>query len=119
MTPETSLFYQEFPISTDKSIIRSATYKYPNEDRQQKVARYLASRIDRETVVEDKQLTIWSNESMVSDAFDGFYLSDLEYGVRTYHDHLRAILPIYNIQKTPKESGIRDLNKSLIDNRDQ
>ena len=119
MTPETSLFYQEFPISTDKSIIRSATYKYPNEDRQQKVARYLASRIDRETVVEDKQLTIWSNESMVSDAFDGFYLSDLEYGVRTYHDHLRAILPIYNIQKTPKESDIRDLNKSLIDNRDQ
>jgi phenylpropionate dioxygenase-like ring-hydroxylating dioxygenase large terminal subunit len=114
ITPETSLFYQEFPVSTGESIIRSATYRYPNEDRQQKAARYLASRIDRETVVEDKQLTIWSNESMLSDAFDGFYLSDLEYGVKTYHDHLRAILPIYNITETPKESEIKELNSSLI-----
>ena len=56
---------------------------------------------------------------MVSDAFDGFYLSDLEYSVRTYHDHLRSILPIYNIQKIPNESDIKDLNKSLIDTHDQ
>ena len=119
MTPETSLFYQEFPISTNESIIRSATYRYPNEDRQQKAARYLASRIDRETVVEDQQLTIWSNESMTSDAFDGFYLSDLEYGVRTHHDHLRAILPIYNIKEIPKESEIKDLNTSLINAQEQ
>jgi phenylpropionate dioxygenase-like ring-hydroxylating dioxygenase large terminal subunit len=115
VTPETSLFYQEFPTATDESVIRSATYRYPNEDRQQKAARYLASRIDRETVVEDKQLTIWSNESMASDAFDGFYLSDLEYGVRTYHDHLRAILPIYNVKEEPKESDVKEMNTSLID----
>ena len=115
MTPETSLFYQEFPVSSDESVIRSATYRYPNEDRQQKAARYLASRIDRETVVEDKQLTIWSNESMASDAFDGFYLSDLEYGVRTHHDHLRAILPIYNVKEAPNESDVKDLNTSLSD----
>jgi phenylpropionate dioxygenase-like ring-hydroxylating dioxygenase large terminal subunit len=113
MTPETALFYQEFPVATDKSIIRSATYRYPNEDRQQKVARYLASRIDRETVVEDKQLTIWSNESMVSDSFDGFYLSDLEYAVRTHHDQLRALLPIYNVMDAPKESELKELNKTL------
>lgn len=113
MTPETSLFYQEFPVSFDESIIRSATYRYPNEDRQQKVARYLASRIDRETVVEDQQLTIWSNESMASDSFDGFYLSDAEYGVRTYHDHLRSLLPVYNVKEAPKENEIKHLNASL------
>ena len=113
MTPETSLFYQEFPVSVGESIIRSATYRYPNEDRQQKVARYLASRIDRETVVEDQQLTIWSNESMLSNSFDGFHLSDLEYGVRTYHDHLRALLPVYNIKETPNENEINHLNFSL------
>ena len=113
LTPETSLFYQEFPVSVGESIIRSATYRYPNEDRQQKVARYLASRIDRETVVEDQQLTIWSNESMLSNSFDGFHLSDLEYGVRTYHDHLRALLPVYNIKETPNENEINHLNFSL------
>jgi phenylpropionate dioxygenase-like ring-hydroxylating dioxygenase large terminal subunit len=112
-TPETILFYQEFPLSTGNSRLRSATYRNPNEDRQQRAARYLAARIDRETVEEDIQLTIWSNESMVSDAFDGFYLSDLEYGVRSHHDHLRDLLPIYNLDKAPQENQIADVNASM------
>ena len=103
-------------MSVGESIIRSATYRYPNEDRQQKVARYLASRIDRETVVEDQQLTIWSNESMQSRAFDGFYLSDLEYGVRSHHDHLRQIIPILNSKEEPKGNSIFELNKKMINN---
>lgn len=115
MTPETVLFYQEFPLSTGKSVLRSATYRNPNEDRQQRAARYLAARIDRETVDEDIQLTIWSNESMASDSFEGFYLSDLEYGVRSHHDHLRRILPIYNLTTKPSEKGLADLNASLRD----
>lgn len=116
VTPETSLFYQELPLATDKSVVRSATYRNPVEDRQQRLARYLASRIDRETVDEDIQLTIWSNESMATDAFEGFYLSDLEYGVRTHHDHLRAVLPIYNVDAAPKEDEVHALNASLVAN---
>ena len=117
-TPETILFYQEFPISTGKSILRSATYRNPTEDRQQRAARYLASRIDRETVEEDIQLTIWSNESMASDSFEGFYLSDLEYGVRTHHDHLRGILPIYNLEDAPAEDELAALNEKLSGSED-
>ncbi|MEM7268236.1 MAG: aromatic ring-hydroxylating dioxygenase subunit alpha [Pseudomonadota bacterium] len=113
LTPETALFYQEFPISTDRSLLRGGTYRHRDEDRQQRAARYLANRIDRETVDEDIQLTIWSNESMASEMFAGFYLSDLEYGVRTHHDHLRAILPIYNVDKAPGEADVRSLNASL------
>jgi len=113
MTPETALFYQEFPVSINKSRIRSATYRYKDEDRQQRAARYLASRIDRETVVEDIQLTIWSNEAMASEFFQGFHLSDLEYGVRSHHDHLRAVLPIYNVETKPTEDEVRSLNDSL------
>ena len=97
----------------NQSVLRSATYRYPNEDRQQTAARYLASRIDRETVVEDIQLTIWSNESMASEFFQGFYLSDLEYGVRKHHDHLRAVLPIYNVEEAPNEEEVRALNAQL------
>ncbi len=112
-TPETVLFYQEFPTSVSSSVIRSATYCHANEDRQQRAARYLASRIDRETVDEDIQLTIWSNESMASEFFEGFYLSDLEYGVRTHHDHLRAVLPIYNVEEVPAEDQVRKVNASM------
>lgn len=112
-SPETTLFYQEFPITTDRSLLRSGTYRNPTEDRQQRAARYLAARIDRETVEEDIQLTIWSNESMASSAFEGFYLSDYEYGVRTHHDHLRAVLPIYNVKDAPAEDQVRGLNASM------
>lgn len=114
VTPESSLFYQEFPVSTNASIIRSATYRHPNENRQERASRYLASRIDRETVVEDKQLTIWSNESMASESFEGFYLSDLEYGVREFHDHLRSLLPVFNEEIAPDESEIKKINADLL-----
>jgi len=117
ITPETSLFYQELPIATNKSVVRSATYRNPVETRQQRLARYLASRIDRETVAEDIQLTIWSNDSMATDSFEGFYLSDLEYGVRSHHDHLRALLPIYNRESRPPEAEVRTVNHALAQDR--
>jgi len=113
-TPETVLFYQEFPQTTGKSILRSATYRNPVENRQQRAARYLAARIDRETVEEDIQLTIWSNEAMASESFEGFYLSDLEYGVRSHHDHLRNILPVYTLEEAPQESKLADVNASMM-----
>ncbi len=112
-TPETTLFYQEIPQATGASIIRSATYRNPTEDRQQRAARYLTARIDRETVEEDMQLTIWSNEAMASDSFEGFYLSDLEYGVRSYHDHLRRVLPIYNLEDAPAEADLSGINAAM------
>ncbi|MFK7753188.1 MAG: aromatic ring-hydroxylating dioxygenase subunit alpha [Sedimentitalea sp.] len=113
MTPETVLFYQEFPLSTGKSVLRSATYRNPSEDRQQRAARYLSARIDRETAQEDIQLTIWSNEAMASSGFEGFYLSDLEYGVRSHHDHLRRALPIYTLEEAPNEDDVVELNRSM------
>lgn len=113
VTPETVLFYQEFPRTTGTSVIRSATYRHASEDRQQRAARYLAARIDRETVGEDIQLTIWSNESMTSEGFEGFYLSDLEYGVRTHHDHLRRLLPIYTLTDAPGEDILSAKNAEM------
>lgn len=112
-TPETVLFYQEFPQTTGTSLLRGGTYRNPNEDRQQRAARYLSSRIDRETVEEDMQLTVWSNEAMASDSFEGFYLSDLEYGVRSHHDHLRDVLPVYTLDTAPDDTDLAGLNASM------
>lgn len=113
LTPETAQFYQEFPLSTGQSLLRGAIYRYADESRQQAAARYLALRIDRETTAEDVQLTVWSNESMLSDAFSGFYLSDLEYGVRSHHDHLRKLLPVLELETAPEEKDIWGLNEAL------
>ncbi len=79
-TPEGAQYYQDAPLSPGMTRVTGRMYRRPNETRQQRLSRYLAYRIDRETSVEDQQLSIWSNESMKSQAFDGFHLSDLEWG---------------------------------------
>ncbi len=114
VTPESAQFYQEFPLSTGETLLRGAIYRYRDESRQQAAARYLAFRIDRDTMAEDVQLSVWSNESMLSEAFKGFYLSDLEFGVRTHHDHLRAALPVLALETAPDEKDMRSLNEALL-----
>ena len=111
--PESVQFYQEFPLSTGETLLRGAIYRYKDESRETAAARYLAFRIDRDTMAEDVQLSEWSNESMLSEAFEGFYLSDLEYGVRTHHDHLRAMLPVLGLETAPEEKDVWALNEAL------
>jgi phenylpropionate dioxygenase-like ring-hydroxylating dioxygenase large terminal subunit len=113
-TPETVQFYQEFPLSTGETQLRGAIYRYRDESREQAAARYLAFRIDRDTMAEDVQLSIWSNESMLSEAFTGFYLSDLEYGVRTHHDHLRRLVPVVGLEYAPDEKDMANLNEAML-----
>jgi phenylpropionate dioxygenase-like ring-hydroxylating dioxygenase large terminal subunit len=114
VTPESAQFYQEFPLSTGETLLRGAIYRYADESREQAAARYLAYRIDRDTMAEDVQLTVWSNESMQSRAFEGFFLSDLEYGVRTHHDHLRSVLPVLDLETAPEEKDMASLNAALL-----
>ncbi|MHA7773913.1 aromatic ring-hydroxylating oxygenase subunit alpha [Roseibium sp. M-1] len=112
--PEAIQFYNEVPLSTGQTLLRGGSYKYPWETRQQRATRYLIDRIDRATIEEDVQLTIWSNEAMKSKSFAGFYLSDLEYGVKTYHDHLRQVLPILTLEEEPDEARMAEINAEML-----
>ena len=44
----------------------------------------------------------WTWEAAFSSGFDGVILSDLEYGVRSYHDELRTHFPVLNEDEPPK-----------------
>jgi hypothetical protein len=50
---------------------------------------------------------------MRSSAFDDFILSDLESGVRAYHDRLRAALPVFNLPKPPPSGTMAQRNQEL------
>lgn len=114
-TPEGAQFYHEIPLSAGRTCLTGRLYRYPDETRRQRLARYLALRIDRETSAEDQQLTVWSNESMASRAFDGFHLSDLEYGLRAHHDRLRELIPVMSLAEAPPEPEIVRRNAELLD----
>ncbi|MCR9151324.1 MAG: aromatic ring-hydroxylating dioxygenase subunit alpha [Rhodobacteraceae bacterium] len=92
--PDSVIFYQEFPVEVGRTIQRGACYRRPDEDRRLRAARYLSGRIDRITSREDEMLTQWTWEAAFSSAYDGVILSDLETGVKSYHDALRGVFPV-------------------------
>ena len=110
--PDSVIYYHEFPVEKGKTIQRGACYKRPEEDRQLRVARYLSGRIDRITTKEDEQLIKWCWEAAFSSGFDGVILSDLESGVRSYHDELRRLFPVLN-EDEPDAGTLRRRNAIL------
>ena len=106
-------FYHDIPVGVGATRLTGRVYRWPNETRERRLARYLAARVDRDTSAEDQQLSIWSNEAMQSSAFEGFYLSDLEYGLRRHHDNLRRILPVLTLSDPPPEDRIAARNEEM------
>ena len=117
--PDQIGFYQEFPLGVDRTVQRSAYYALPEATREMKAARYLASRIDRVTGREDTQLIVWSWESMQSSGFSGFILSDLEAGVRSYHDQLRRLIPVVDQAEEPAAGSVLAFNERLAAGRNE
>jgi phenylpropionate dioxygenase-like ring-hydroxylating dioxygenase large terminal subunit len=111
--PDSVNFYQEFPIEVGKTLQRGAFYKFPNEGRRGRAARYISGRIDRITSKEDVMLSQWSWEATFSSAYDGVILSDLEQGVRSYHDALRCIFPVL-LDKKMSEGSLEARNNELL-----
>jgi phenylpropionate dioxygenase-like ring-hydroxylating dioxygenase large terminal subunit len=104
--PECISFYQEFPRAVDDCFQRGASYSWAGQTREAQAARYLGNRINRDTQEEDVQLIIWSHEAMSSSGYEGFILSDMEYGVRSYHDELRRLMPVLNEESEPAPGTI-------------
>ena len=112
--PDSVIYYMEIPISATQTIQRGGTLRYEDETRNLRIARYLSGRIDRDTAKEDQMLTAWSCEATKSSAYSGIILSDLEYGVKTYHDHLRKIMPVLNLPDAPVEGQLVSINTNMI-----
>ena len=101
----------------NRTVQRTAYYGLADKRREMKLARYLSYRIDRSTGEEDKQLIRWSWESMQSSAFAGYILSDLEVGVRDYHDRLREVIPAFTLEDEPSPGSLEEVNGALLASR--
>ena len=112
--PDMVISSQEVPQSAEQTVQRGMCYRRAKESREMKAARYLSGRIDRDTAEEDQMLMVWSCEATKSSAYDGVILSDLEYGVKTYHDHLRRLLPVMEQPVPPKPGQMAHVNDTLL-----
>ena len=111
--PDSVIFYQEFPLTTRRTLIRSGCYRRRDEDRRLRLARYLSGRIDSQASTEDKRLAVWTFDAYRSSGYDGIILSDAEYGVRSYHDHLRTLMPVLESATPPAAGTLTATNTRL------
>ncbi len=56
----------------------------------------------------------WSWEAAQSSGFDGIILSDLEAGVKSYHDELRRLYPVLNTDE-PEPGTLAETNAALVE----
>ena len=63
---------------------------------------------------EDAQLIKWSWESMQASGFSSMILSDLEAGVRDYHDMLRRKIPVSALTDEPAKGQVETINQTLL-----
>ena len=112
--PDCVIYYLEVPLSATKTLQRGGVLRFADETRNLRVSRYLSGRIDRDTAKEDQMLTIWSCEATKSSAYTGVILSDLEYGVKTYHDHLRKLMPVLQLNSEPAGGRLADVNAEML-----
>ncbi len=111
--PDSFEYYQMLPLGPEECLVRGREYALPDARREMRAARYLCQRINNHTSKEDNQLMMWFREGMKSSAFDGLILSDLERGVRAYHDQLRELMPILERAEPPSPGEIEaELNGS-------
>ena len=115
--PDSVIFYQDVPQSATETLQRGMCFRRKDESRAMKAARYLSGRIDRDTGEEDQMLMVWSCEATRSSAYDGVILSDLEYGLKTYHDHLRKLIPVIQQKSIPSVGQMANLNQKILSKR--
>ena len=113
LTPDFFSFYQTLPLTSERCRMRGRTYALPDGGREMRAARYLHGRINEQTGREDNHLMALFSEGMRSSAFDGLLLSDLEYGVRAYHDRLRRLMPVLNLEAPPPQGQLAERNREL------
>lgn len=112
--PDSVMFYQEVPDGVGRARLRGQVYRHKEESRAMRAARYLSGRIDGVTGAEDQELTIWSYEATQSSGYEGILLSDLEYGVKTYHDELRQVMPVLTLDQEPARGTLIERNAELL-----
>lgn len=111
--PDSVIYYQEIPVSATQTLQRGMCYRRVDESREMAAARYLSGRIDRDTAEEDQMLMVWACEATKSSAYDGIILSDLEYGLKTYHDTLRDLVPVMHEKQEPTAEALQEIKRGL------
>jgi phenylpropionate dioxygenase-like ring-hydroxylating dioxygenase large terminal subunit len=99
--PDQMDFFQVLPRGPGKCVIRGGSFALPDERREMKIVRYLASRINRQVQREDAFLCRRVQEGLASGSYEPGPLSRLENCMLEFHDLLREKIPEARFPSAP------------------
>ena len=111
--PDSIEYYMTIPVSTQKTILKGASYALPDSRRGMDAVRYLNRRINRITGDEDVSFVMRMHEGMKSSAFPEPELSSLESGVREFHHRIQAALPVTRLKQSPGTDKMSEVNNAM------
>jgi phenylpropionate dioxygenase-like ring-hydroxylating dioxygenase large terminal subunit len=111
--PDQIEIYQIYPTGNQKSVMAGVTYALPDERADMQRARELNREINTKVGDEDIRLIRWAAEGMLSSAFDGVMLSDMELSVGSFQNQMRDLLPVVSLPLAPEEGSLKAENERL------
>lgn len=111
--PDSIEYYMTIPVSTQKTILKGASYALPDSRRGMNAVRWLSRRINRITGDEDVSFVMRMHEGMKSSAFPEPELSSLESGVREFHHRIQAVLPVTRLKQSPGTEKMFEVNNAM------
>ncbi|MGE0044595.1 MAG: RHO alpha subunit C-terminal catalytic domain-containing protein, partial [Hyphomonadaceae bacterium] len=100
--PDQVDFMQWIPISPTETMIREIAYVRPNASREERNARYLNWRINRQVNAEDTALIAGVQEGMSSSSYESGPLSPNEVCLISFGNRVRDLIPEAKLEHAPE-----------------
>jgi phenylpropionate dioxygenase-like ring-hydroxylating dioxygenase large terminal subunit len=111
--PDSMDVFQFLPRGPETCFVRYPIYRRPNENREQKVLRYLNGRINRQVGAEDRELCERVQLGLSSQGYEAGPLSTYEVALKDFHDRLRSACPVTNLPTAPAAGTLRACDAQL------
>ena len=111
--PDSMDVFQFLPRGPETCFVRYPIYRRPNENREQKVLRYLNGRINRQVGAEDRELCERVQLGLSSQGYEAGPLSTYEVALKDFHDRVRSACPVTTLPTAPMAGTLRDNDAQL------
>jgi len=112
--PDQVDYFQVFPISPGRSMLRGRSFALPDDRREMRLARYLNVRINKQVGLEDDMIIDWVKDGLASSSYDAGILSEMEDGLANFHNMIRANLPVTRLREPPPPGRLAETNQRML-----
>ncbi|MCH7601050.1 MAG: Rieske 2Fe-2S domain-containing protein [Myxococcales bacterium] len=113
VSPDLVDAYQVLPVSPNECQLMGFSVGLEDDRREMRAARYLNGRIVREVLREDLDFCRWTDTGVRSSGYRGGFLSNLESGVREFHEKIRELIPVASCSDAPLIGRVAAVNEEL------